>query len=118
MIRKIITYTLAIVSIACIYLASGIRDVANWREIAKPFFIIWFITLAGSLILSNINNIRRFTYPAVVCLSAWSYKHKIMMTNFTRSTYRVYKAKNSSYSDLFNYTQTLFDIYLKGLRRQ
>lgn len=110
MIKKIITYTLYIVSGVSILLASGIKQVANWWDIAKPFFAVWFIALSIALILSNVSKIRRITYPVFVCLSAWSYKHKIIMTKFTRDTHRLYKFKNSSYRKLFEYTQNLFDL--------
>ena len=44
-IKRGITYLLISISLASILLASGIKDVANWWEIGRPFFIVWFITL-------------------------------------------------------------------------
>lgn len=109
---KIISYILYAVSIVSILLASGIRQVANWWDIARPFFAVWFICLVLALTITNINTIRRYTYPILVCISAWSFKHKVLMTKFTRNTHRVYRMQNSSYKKLFAYTQYMFDMYL------
>lgn len=109
-IRKIISYILYVISAASIFLASGIRQVKDWWDIAKPFFAVWFICLVIALTLSNIETIRRYTYPSFICACAWAYKHKLLMTKFTRNTYRLYRWKNNSYNDLFTYVQRLFDI--------
>lgn len=108
--KKIITYTLLGVSLTSVYLASGVPDVTNWLDIAKPFFIVGLSTLIAALTLIYINDIRRVTYPGLVCISSWLYKHKIIKTEFTKNTYRLYKWKNKSYKDLFEYVQGLFDM--------
>ena len=108
--KKIITYILYFISFSSILLASGIRDVSNWWELAKPFFAVWFITCFLALTLSYSNQIRRVSYPSLVCLNAWLYKYRILHTNFARSTYRLYKHKGNSYSNLFDYVQELFDL--------
>jgi len=110
--QKAISYILYVISFASILLASGIKDTKDWWDIAKPFFAVWFICLAIALTISNINLIRRYTYPILVCVSAWAYKHKIIMTRFTRNTHRVYKMNHCSYKRLFAYTQYMFDKYL------
>lgn len=115
MLKKIITYTSYTVSFTSVILASGIKQVANWWDIAKPYFLIWLLSTLLAVCITYFNQIRRVMYPAVVCISAWAYKHKIVMTNFTRSTHRVYKMNHSSYKDLFIYTQDIFDIYLNAL---
>lgn len=112
MIRKVIIYILYGVSITSILLASGAPQVANWWDIARPYFVVWFIATIVALGLSYIDQIRRVTYPAIVCFSAWAYNHKIILTKFTKNTYRVYKLQDKSYRKLFTYTQDLFDIYL------
>ena len=109
-IIRIIKYALYIIAFSSILLASGIKDCADWWEIAKPFFAVFTISLTIALTMTYFNKIRRITYPALVCFSAWIYKHKIVMTKFTRNTYRVYKMRNSSFRDLFDYTQDLFDL--------
>lgn len=112
MLKKIISYILYGVSLAAILLASGTPQVANWWEIARPYFVVWFLATAIALCITYVDQIRRITYPLVVCISAWAYKHKILVTKFTRNTHRVYKLQNNSYRKLFMYTQDLFDIYL------
>ena len=117
MMNKIITYTLYGVSIISVILASGTPQVANWWDIARPYFAVWFITTALALCISHVDQIRRITYPALVCLSAWAYSHKIVINKYTRSTHRVYNMQNRSYRKLFAYTQDLFDIYLAALHK-
>lgn len=109
-IKTIISYILAAISFISIMLASGIKEVANWWDIAKPFFGVWFITLAIALTIANINQIRRVTYPALVCICSWTYKHKLITTKFTQNTYKLYKYTHRSYSELFDYVQDLFDV--------
>ena len=111
--KKVISYILYIISLASILIASGIKDVKDWWIIAKPFFAVWFICLAVALTISNINNIRRLTYPLIICFSAWLFNHKILITKFTLNTHRVYRMNNNSYKKLFEYTQNMFDMYLK-----
>lgn len=115
--KKIITYILYIVSFTAFILASGIKEVANWVDIARPYFAIGFSTLALALILSNIDNIRRYTYPSIVCLWAWLYEHKILRSTFSKSTYIVYKRYGKSYSVLFDSVQDAFDQYLVAVRK-
>ena len=110
--RKTIAYILYFVGFAAFILASGIRDVANWLDIARPYFAVGSVTLAIALVISNIDNIRRFTYPSVICLWAWLYEHKIIKTQFGKSTYIVYKRYGKSYSILFDTVQDAFDKYL------
>lgn len=109
MIRKIFIGISCITSIIAGLAVSGIRESTNWWELTKPYFAVWAISTILAIVLYNINYIRRITYPMVVCISAWAYKHKIIKTKFTQSTYKVYKWKNRSYKQLFGYTQDLFD---------
>lgn len=113
--KKIITYILAFISLTSVFLASGIKETTDWWDVARPYFIVWFLSTLIALIINNINYIRRITYPILVCISSWAYKHKILMTKFTCNTYRVYKMQNMSYRRLFSYVQDLFDIYIGGL---
>ena len=117
MLRKIISYILYGVSIVAILLASGLPQVANWWELAKPYFAVWFFATAAALCLTYVDQIRRITYPLFVCISAWAYAHKIVITKFTRNTHRVYKMQNMSYRRLFEYTQNIFDLYLSALNK-
>lgn len=68
------------------------------------------ISFAIALTLTYLDNIRRITYPAMVCLCAWIYKHRIAMTKFTRNSFRLYKLNKHSYSQLYDYIQDLFDL--------
>lgn len=109
MIKKFIFTVSCITSIVSGLAVSAIRDSANWWELTKPYFIVWVISTILAVLIYNINYIRRVTYPVIVCISAWAYQHRIIVTRFTLSTYRVYKWKNRSYKQLFGYVQDLFD---------
>lgn len=109
MIKRIIFAISCTTSVISGLAVSAIRDSASWWEITKPFLAVWIISTILALTIYNINNIRRVTYPTIVCISAWAYQHKIIMTKFTQSTYRVFKWKNKSYKQLFGFTQDLFD---------
>ena len=113
--KKIISGILYIVSLCSGILGSCIKDVANWWDIARPFYLIFAVTMLAALCLTYTNQIRRVSYPALVCACTWVYKHKILMIKFTRSAYMVYQANHCSYGRLFDYTQLLFDIYVEGL---
>ena len=108
--RKIIAYTLYIIAFTSVFIASGIKDVANWLDIARPFFIVFAVSITIALTLTYINKIRRITYPVFVCASAWVYKHKVIRTDFTKKTYKLYQWQNRSYQDLYDYVQDLFDV--------
>ena len=108
--KKIITYILGIIAVASIFLASGIRQVANWHEIAKPYFMVFYVCVAVALLINNWNYVRRFTYPTLVCISSWMYKHNLLKTTFTYNTYKLYKWQKKSYKNLFIYVQDLFDL--------
>ena len=41
--KKIITYILGLTAITSMFLATGIKEVANWWDIAKPFFIVFIV---------------------------------------------------------------------------
>lgn len=109
-LKRIISYILYAIATGSIFLASGIKQVKEWWDIARPFFIVSFVCIIVGLIIANLETIRRYTYPIFVCACAWSFKHKIFMTKFTRNTYRLYMWKKGSYSALFDYVQDLFDL--------
>jgi hypothetical protein len=114
--RKIIAYILGTISMVSLLLASGIKDIQGWEVIARPYFIVWFVALAVAVILYNWNSIRRVTYPARTCLSAWLYDHNIVKTKFGRSTYRVYVYYGKSYSKFYEVVQEAFDRYLAEVK--
>lgn len=97
-------------------LASGVPERADWFVIAKPYFIVSCISFILGILVGNLNSIRRYTYPLFTCACAWVYKHKLLMTKFTRSAFLVYKLQKSSYKRLFTYTQDMFDIYLEAIQ--
>jgi len=114
--KKFIAGGFYLISIFSAIMVAGVPNVANWWDLSIPYYLAFFISLIIGTCLTFTNQIRRVTYPILVCMSAWAYKHKIVMTKFTRNTYRVYQATHSSYGKLFDYTQALFDIYLEGIK--
>lgn len=107
--KKVIIAILYITAIFSAIALAGVPDVAEWWEMSKPFYIIFAVSLALAMGLTFPNKVRRITYPILVCVCAWAYKHKVVTNSFAMKTYRVYKLNNSSYYDLFGYTQGLFD---------
>lgn len=111
-IKKITTYILGFISLASAFIASGIKEFVGWEDTARPFFIIWFVSLIIALVLVNIDNIRRYTYPSTICIMAWLHAHKVLNTTFSKSTYTLYKQVGKSYGKLFDVVQTAFEDYL------
>ena len=108
--KKIITYALYLIAFTSLFIASGIKDIPNWWDIARPFFIVFTVSIVVASILTYINKIRRITYPMFVCVSAWVYQHRVIRNDFTKKTYKLYKWQNRSYQDLFDYVQDVFDV--------
>ena len=108
-LRKCIMAISAITAVISGFAAANVKDGIDWWEYTRPFLAVWIIATLVVLFLHNINYVRRVFYPAFVCLSAWLYKYQIVMTKFTRDTYRVYKYNSKSFKKLFGYTQDLFD---------
>lgn len=109
MIKKVVTIVLTITAIVTGLIASSVKEMPEWWEITRPFFIIYMLSIFVAMTINNFNYIRRIIYPVFVCICAWAYQHKIVTTKFTQSTYKVFKWKNKSYKKLFGYTQDLFD---------
>ena len=114
-IRRTISYILYAIAFTSSVIASGVKEGIDWFDHAKPFFIVCIVCIIAGMTLGYLDNIRRVTYPLFTCFCAWAYKHKMFMTKFTRSAYRVYKIQRSSYKRLYYYTQGMFDIYLEAL---
>lgn len=113
MTRKIIIYILGFIAFTSFIIASGVKEIANWEDVIRPFFVVGFVSTALALILYNWNSIRRVTYPAVICLWVWLHKKKIINSKFSLNTYRVYKHYGCSYKKLFLIVQLAFDEYIK-----
>lgn len=109
MIKKIIFGITAAISVFSTMVIVGIGEVDNWWELSKPWFIVFLISSAIGVISYNITEIRRYTYPAFVCLLAWLNEHKLLSTNFARQSNYIYRKNNRSYSRLFEITQYLYD---------
>ena len=107
--KKMITYTLYIIAFTSMLLSTGIKDVANWWEIAMPFFVVFLVSVTLALTLTYINQIRRVIYPVFVCANAWAYNHRVIRTDFAHKSYKLYAWQNHSYMDLFDYVQSVFD---------
>jgi len=108
-IKNFVTGILASIAIISGLAVSGIPESVDWWINTKPFFCICLISIAVAFLINKFNYVRRIMYPILVCISAWSYKYRIVVTGFTKDTYRVYKLNNYSYKQLFGYTQDLFD---------
>ena len=115
MIKKLCAGVALLVSIFSAIMFAGVPNVANWWNIAWPYFAVCFIAMATAMMLTFPNAIRQVLYSIFVCMCAWAYKHKIIRTKFAKSAYKIYKMNHSSYSELYAYTKVLFVIYIEGL---
>lgn len=116
-VRNIFAYILGAISAAAFFLASGIRDVADWYRIARPYFVVGIVTLILSVILYKWHAIRRITYPAIICVWAWLYAHKIVTSKFSNHTYRVFVYFGRSYRKLYEVVQIAFDQYSANVNK-
>ena len=94
--------------------ASGAKEGLNWLSVAKPYMIICVVTMTIAIVLYNLDNIRRVTYPAIICAWAYLYEHKILTSDFAKHTYRVYTYFGKSYRLLYLKVQSAFDYYIQA----
>ena len=113
-IKNILIYALGIISMGSFILATGVKEIPNWVEVVRPFFLVGLTALAIALLIYNWNSIRRITYPAIICAWAWMYKHKLAKSKFSCHTYRVYVFFGESYKNLYCKVQDAFDQYLES----
>ena len=106
-LRSITATAFYITGITSAILTTGV-DTTYTNNLSK-LVCTTVICFAIALTLTYLDKIRRITYPSLVCLCAWIYKHRIAMTKFTRNAFRIYKMTGHSYSKLYDYTQDLFD---------
>ena len=99
-------------------LASQMPESVDWLKQAAPFLWVFVIGMFISITLIWWNSIRRITYPAMICLWAWLYDHKVWDTAFSRDTYRVFKHLGKSYSKLYTTVQDAFDYYLSHVVKE
>lgn len=114
-IRNTVGLLFMVIGLGSAVIGSQVKETTDWLVQAKPFILVFIICMAISATLIHWNSIRRVTYPAVICLWAWLYEHRIWTTAFSRDTYRVYKYLGKSYSRLFDSVQSAFDYYLTNV---
>lgn len=114
-IRNTFGLLFGIVGLGSAVLGSQVKETTDWLIYAKPYIWVFIICMLISVLLVHWNQVRRVTYPAVICIWAWLYEHRILNSEFSRDTYRVYKHLGKSYSRLFNSVQTAFDYYTTNI---
>lgn len=108
MIKKIITGISFATAFFAAIIVSSVGEVDNWWQISKPWVWVFIISSLVGVITYNITEIRRYTYPSLVCILAWMYEHKLIATNFSYRSHIIYR-KYNSYARLFQTTQNLYD---------
>lgn len=111
--RKNISGILVMISLVAAGFASGAKEDPNWLAIARPYLITWGVLLGLAIVIYNWNHIRRVTYPAIICVWAYLYEHKILTSDFAKHTYRVYSYFGKSYKRLYLKVQGAFDHYIE-----
>lgn len=113
--KKIFTGICYIIGFSAIFLLSAIDSSENILKVGLPYIIIAILSLLTATFLMYMTEIRRVTYPALVCTCAWLHNTRLIKTRFTSNAYKVFKMQHRSYEDLYFYVQDLFDLYIKGL---
>lgn len=114
--KKVIASICYITGFSAILLLSAIDSSLNIWEVGVPYMLVAIISLLLATYLMYETEIRRVTYPALVCTCAWLHKTNLLKTKFTSNAYKVFKMQHRSYEDLYFYVQDLFDLYVKGLK--
>lgn len=110
-LRKIFSIILGVISVTSVILASAIPDSPNSFNQELPFYIVGIIAGILAIALHYWMMIRRTVYPALICMWAWLYEHKLARSKFSNHTYRVYVYYGKSYATLYNKVQGAFDQY-------
>ena len=113
-LRRVISIILGIISCGALFFASAVKDMAECLTYELPLLIISLVAGILALVLYKWTSIRRITYPALICVWAWLYKHKLAKSEFSRHTYKVYVFFGCSYSKLYDTVQDAFDQYLEA----
>lgn len=113
-IRNIISVALGIISCVSLFLGSAVKDTADCLTYELPLMMVALVTGVTALVLYKWLAIRRITYPALICVWAWLYEHKLSKSEFSRHTYKVYVFFGRSYSKLYDTVQDAFDQYLEA----
>lgn len=113
MTKKLIAVAFGTVALIAAGFAAGTKEVANWYEIARPCIIIGIVSAIIAIALYNWEAIRRIVYPAIFCMWAWLYEHKLARSKFSRHTYKVYAYFGKSYKTFYKEVQGAFDLYTK-----
>ena len=113
MTKKILAVVFGTISLLAAGFASGAKEVVNWYEIARPYIIVCIVSFIIALVLYNWEALRRIIYPAIFCMMAWMYEHKLTKSKFGRHTYKVYAYFGKSYKTFYQEVQGAFDLYTK-----
>lgn len=109
MLKNIITGLTAALSVFSAIVVASVSEVDNWFAISLPWVIVFFVSVSVGIIVNNLEFIRRYTYPAFVCLLAWANEHNIIKSNFAKQSNYIYRKHNKSYGKLYEVTQYLYD---------
>ncbi len=109
MLRKSITGTTIALAFFSAMMVASVAEVDNWFNISLPWLITFFVSVTVGALVNNMEFIRRYTYPAFVCLLAWANEHNLIKSNFAKQSNYIYRKHNRSYSKLYEITQYLYD---------
>ncbi len=100
-----ITFIFAMISATVITM---VGEVENWWELTRPWVAVFVISVIAFMVIHNIDEIRRYTYPTFVVFLAWAYEHKLIANKMSYHSNIMLK-KHKSYSKLYSITQNLYD---------
>lgn len=109
MLKKIIISICVALSMFSAMVISSIGEVDNWMQLSTPWLVVFFLFVSIGIMTSNLDFIRRYTYPAYVCALAWANEHNLIHSNIAQKSNYIYHKHNKSYAKLYDITQYLYD---------
>lgn len=109
MIKNILSYITFIASMFCAVMVVSVSETADWWQVSRYWMFAFALFATAFVTIHNVDEIRRYTYPAYVCLLAWAYQHKLICGKLSHHSSIMYEKYNSSYSKLYENIQDLYD---------
>lgn len=106
--RFVISMSIIVSTVSAVAIAS-VGEVDNWWQISSSWLVLFIVATSVGIITGNISEIRRYTYPAIICITAWAYEHNILVTKFARNSNIIFNKHNKDYHKLFQVVQDLYD---------
>lgn len=103
--KKTVVYILYATAFISGVLGSSVPDVANWFEIAKPYYLVAIISLISAVCLTYWMQILSIIVTTILVVNAHGYDCGLIKTGFAKKSYKLYQMNYYSFLDLMLYVQ-------------